>query len=99
MNFQRASKKLKVILHKHSGRGSDGTISVRGQGGRQKRFYRLIDWKRDKRNVWAEVCTLEYDPNRSVNISLVKYADGEYRYILHPLGLSINEKIIDGSVC
>jgi large subunit ribosomal protein L2 len=96
MNWQKVSKRLKVILPKHSGRNSSGSITIRGQGGRQKRFYRLIDWQRDKHQTWAEVMSIEYDPNRSVNICLLKYNDGEFRYILHPIGLGIGDKVIAG---
>lgn len=88
------TKKLMQILPKRSGRDQTGQISVRGRGGRQKRFYRLIDWKRDKRETKAEVLTIEYDPNRSTNISLIEYEDGEQRYILHPQGLTVGNKII-----
>lgn len=87
-------KSLKIILKKHSGRDSSGTISVRHQGGRQKRYYRTIDFRRDKRNVEAAVVGIEYDPNRNVKIALVQYKDGEKRYILHPLGLKLGDKVI-----
>lgn len=89
-------KKLKVILKKHSGRNNSGKISVRHQGGRQKRYYRLIDFKRDKLNIKAKVLRTEYDPNRTVNIALVQYVDGEKRYILQPEGLKVGETIIAG---
>ena len=87
-------KKLMVILKKHSGRDSSGTISVRHQGGRHKRYYRLIDFKRDKRDIKGVVEGIEYDPNRNVDIALINYADGEKRYILSPKDLEINDKII-----
>ena len=87
-------KKLIVILKKHSGRDSSGTISVRHQGGRHKRYYRLIDFKRDKRDIKGVVEGIEYDPNRNVDIALINYADGEKRYILSPNDLKINDKII-----
>lgn len=86
-------KKLKKILKKHSGR-SHGRVTVRGQGGRHKRYYRIIDFKRDKFGVEGEVIGLEYDPNRNVEIALVKYADGEYRYILAPKGIAVSDKIV-----
>ena len=89
-------KKLKVILKKHSGRDNSGQISVRHQGGRHKRYYRIIDFKRDKRNILGKVVTIEYDPNRTVNIALIEYEDGEKKYILHPQGLNIGESIIAG---
>jgi|SRR3989344_3655696 len=84
---------LKTILKKHSGR-SKGRVTVRGQGGRHKRFYREIDFKRDKFGVEGVVSGLEYDPNRNVGIALIEYPDGEYRYILSPKGLKIGEKVI-----
>lgn len=89
-------KSLIEILKKHSGRDSSGTISVRHQGGRQKRYYRIIDFKRNKRDMEAEVKTIEYDPNRNAHISLVQYTDGEKRYIIHPKDLKIGTKIIAG---
>lgn len=89
-------KKLTVILKKHSGRDSTGTISVRHQGGRQKRYYRVIDFKRDKREMLGEVIQIELDPNRNAHIALITYKDGEQRYILHPKGLNQGDKIIAG---
>ncbi|MBI4035519.1 50S ribosomal protein L2 [Candidatus Daviesbacteria bacterium] len=86
---------LKRLLKKHSGR-SGGVVTVRGQGGRHKRYYREIDFKRDKFGVSGEVASLEYDPNRNVDIALIKYADGEYRYILAPKGISLGDKVISG---
>ncbi len=88
-------KKLKTLLKKHSGRSS-GVLTVRGQGGRHKRYYREIDFKRDKFGVLGEIVGLEYDPNRNVDIALIKYEDGEYRYILAPKGLSVGDKVGSG---
>lgn len=88
------NKKLKIILKKHSGRDNTGQVSVRHQGGRQKRYYRLIDFKRDKKNVEGRVMAIEYDPNRTVNIALVEYKDGEKRYILQPQGLKVGDSVI-----
>ncbi|MBI2020304.1 50S ribosomal protein L2 [Candidatus Daviesbacteria bacterium] len=88
-----APKNLRTILKKHSGR-SHGQVTVRAQGGRHKRYFRDIDFKRDKFGVEGEVVGLEYDPNRNVDIALIKYADGEYRYILAPSGLKIGDKVI-----
>lgn len=88
-------KSLRVILQKKSGR-SHGTITVRHQGGREKRYYRIIDFKRDKFGVSGEISAFEYDPNRNVNIALVKYSDGQYRYILAPQGLLVGDKITSG---
>lgn len=87
-------KKLKSILPKNSGRDAKGHISVRHQGGRQKRFLRDIDFKRDKRDVWGKVMGLEYDPNRNADIALIAYSDGEKRYILAPLGLKEGMRVI-----
>ena len=89
-------KSLIKILKKHSGRDNSGKVSMRHQGGRQKRYYRIIDFKRDKRDIEATVRGIEYDPNRNAHIALVEYADGEKRYIIHPKGLEINDKIIAG---
>ncbi len=86
--------KLKKLLRKNSGRSSSGRITVRSQGGRHKRFYREIDFKRDKRGVLGEVVGIEYDPNRNVDIALIKYPDGDYRYILAPKDLSLGDKVI-----
>ncbi|MBI2018356.1 50S ribosomal protein L2 [Candidatus Daviesbacteria bacterium] len=85
-------KTLKTILKKHSGR-SRGRVTVRGQGGRHKRYYREIDFKRDKLGVLGEVVSIDYDPNRNVDIALIKYQDGEFRYILAPSGLKIGDKV------
>jgi len=87
-------KSLIYILKKHSGRDNTGKISVRHQGKRQKRYYRLIDFKRDKRDIEAKVVQFEYDPNRNNHIALVEYKDGEKRYILLPKDLKIGDKII-----
>ncbi len=84
---------LLVILPKKSGR-SHGQITVRHQGGRHKRFLRIIDTKRDKRDIWGKVAEMEYDPNRTANVALVVYSDGEKRYTLAPLGLKVGTKII-----
>ncbi len=90
-----APKNLRVILKKHSGR-SFGTVTVRHQGGRHKRYYRLIDFRRDKFGVEGKVVALEYDPNRNVDIALVKYQDGDYRYILAPKDLQTGDPVIAG---
>jgi len=87
-------KKLKRILPKKSGRGASGRITVRHRGGRQKRFLRKIDFKRDKRDVRGRVELIEYDPNRNADVALVIYVDGERRYILAPEGLKIGQKIM-----
>ena len=90
----RPEKNLIKILKKHSGRDNTGKITVRHQGKRQKRYYRLIDFKRDKRDMEATVVCFEYDPNRNNKIALVKYKDGEKRYILLPKELKVDDRII-----
>lgn len=89
-------KSLTKILKKRSGRDRTGQISVRHQGGRQKRYYRMIDFKRDKQNIEGQVIRIEYDPNRTANIALIEYADKERRYIIHPVGLNIGDTVISG---
>jgi len=89
-------KSLVESLKKNSGRNAQGRMTVRHQGGGHKRLYRKIDFKRDKDGVPARVATIEYDPNRSANIALLNYADGEKRYILAPNGLKVGDKIISG---
>ncbi|OGG07310.1 50S ribosomal protein L2 [Candidatus Gottesmanbacteria bacterium RIFCSPHIGHO2_01_FULL_42_12] len=89
-------KSLIMILKKESGRDNSGHISSHHIGGRQKRYYRLIDFRRDKVGVEGRIETIEYDPNRSVNISLVLYRDGDKRYILHPQGMVVGEKVVAG---
>ncbi len=79
-----------------SGRGCNGKISVRRRGGGHKRLYRLVDFRRDNIDVVGEVVSIEYDPNRTANIALIKYADGDYRYILAPLGLKVGSKVESG---
>ena len=91
-----SEKGLTVILGKHSGRNNQGIVTVRHQGGRQKRFLRLIDFKRDKIDIAAKVASIEYDPNRTANIALLNYIDGEKRYILHPEGLKVGDKVMAG---
>ncbi len=87
-------QKLKTIKKKKSGRDNKGHISVRHQGGQQKRFLRLIDWRRDKVDVEATVKSIEYDPNRTADIALLVYKDGEKRYILSPEDLKIGDTVI-----
>ncbi|MEX1158983.1 MAG: 50S ribosomal protein L2 [Thermomicrobiales bacterium] len=89
-------KSLIEILPKHSGRNVQGRLTVRHQGGRQKRYYRKIDFKRNKPGVPAKVATIEYDPNRSARIALLHYVDGEKRYILAPLGLKVGDMVQSG---
>jgi large subunit ribosomal protein L2 len=80
-----------------NGRNNQGRLTVRHRGGGQKRFYRLIDFKRDKFDVPAKLATVEYDPNRSARVGLLHYADGEKRYMLVPNGLSVGDTVIAGS--
>lgn len=87
---------LKFIRKKHSGRNFSGQVTVRHQGGEHKRFYRNIDFKRDKIGIVGKVVSIEYDPNRNSEIALVQYADGERRYILRPDGLNINDSVMSG---
>lgn len=89
-------KSLLVPLNKTGGRNSQGKITVRHIGGGHKRHYRVIDFKRNKDNVPGKVATIEYDPNRSANIALINYADGEKRYIIAPNGLSVNDTVMSG---
>ena len=89
-------KSLITILKKKAGRNSQGKITVRHRGGGHKRYYRLIDFKRDKRDIPGTVVALEYDPNRSANIALIQYPDGEKRYILAPDKLKQGDSIIAG---
>ena len=93
---QTPEKSLTRGLTKTGGRNSVGRISVRFRGGGHKRRYRTIDFKRDKRGVAATVVSVEYDPNRSANIALLKYEDGEKRYILQPVGLKVGMTILAG---
>jgi large subunit ribosomal protein L2 len=87
-------KQLMSILPKKSGRGVRGRITVRHQGGRQKRFLREIDFKRNKEDIWARVAMINYEPNRNANIALLVYADGDKKYILAPSGLKEDQKVI-----
>src|SRR5262245_12438837 len=89
-------KPLVEKLHQSGGRNNRGALTAWWRGGGHKRMYRIIDFKRDKRNIPAKVATIEYDPNRSARIALVTYADGEKRYILQPLGLKVGDTIIAG---
>jgi large subunit ribosomal protein L2 len=89
-------KTLLEPLKKKAGRNTDGRITMRHQGGGHKRKYRVIDFKRDKDSIPAKVATIEYDPNRSANIALLHYADGEKRYILAPVGIAVGTQIISG---
>ncbi|MDL4841387.1 50S ribosomal protein L2 [Aquibacillus rhizosphaerae] len=89
-------KSLLAPLSKRGGRNNQGKLTVRHQGGGHKRKYRIIDFKRDKDGIPGRVATIEYDPNRTANIALINYADGEKRYILAPKGLQVGTEIISG---
>lgn len=89
-------KSLTVPLKSSAGRNNYGRITSRHRGGGRKRAYRIIDFKRDKDGVPAKVASIEYDPNRSARIALLHYADGEKRYILAPVGLSVGDTVISG---
>lgn len=93
---KKPEKALLEPLNKKAGRNNQGRITVRHQGGGHKRQYRVIDFRRDKDGVPAKVAAIEYDPNRSARIALLHYADGEKRYILAPLGLQVNDKVVSG---
>ena len=89
-------RSLLSTIKKNAGRNSYGRITVRHRGGGNRRKYRVIDFKREKFGVTAEVKTLEYDPNRSAFIALVQYEDGEKRYILAPQDLKVGDKVVSG---
>ena len=90
-------KSLVVTVKKNGGRNNQGKITVRHQGGGAKRKYRIIDFKRNKLNVPGTVASIEYDPNRTANIALINYADGEKRYIIAPKGLTVGMTVVAGA--
>ena len=90
-------KSLTTSLKKHAGRNNQGKITVRHHGGGSRRKYRIIDFKRRKDDVPATVVSIEYDPNRTANIALISYADGEKAYILAPVGLKVGDKVMNGA--
>lgn len=90
-------KSLTVTLKKHSGRNARGKITVRHRGGGYRPKYRIIDFKRNKDGIPGTVATIEYDPNRSANIALINYADGEKRYIIAPNKLAVGDVIVSGA--
>jgi large subunit ribosomal protein L2 len=89
-------KPLVENLHRSGGRNNHGELTSWWRGGGHKRLYRIIDFKRDKKDIAGKVSTIEYDPNRSARIALVTYADGEKRYILQPLGLKVGDTVVAG---
>ena len=92
-------KSLLKIKTKTAGRNNSGKITVRHHGGGAKRKYRVIDFRRNKFDIVGTVASIEYDPNRSANIALINYADGEKRYIIAPKGLEVGMKIVSGESC
>ena len=96
LTASKPEKSLTTGLNKKAGRDNQGRISVRRRGGGHKRSYRIIDFKRDKYGIPGIVKTIEYDPNRSANIALVFYADGEKRYMIAPKGLTVGTTVISG---
>src|SRR5574344_746197 len=96
LTTDRPEKTLVSGKKSNGGRGAGGRISVRHQGGGHKKLYREIDFKRDKHGIPGTVRTIEYDPNRSANIALIFYADGDKRYIIAPKGLQVGQKILSG---
>jgi large subunit ribosomal protein L2 len=89
-------KPLVETLHRSGGRNNHGELTSWWRGGGHKRLYRIIDFKRDKKDIGGKVATIEYDPNRSARIALITYADGEKRYILQPNGLKVGDAVIAG---
>ena len=94
---KKPEKSLLAKLTNKAGRNNQGKITVRHQGGGEKRKYRIIDFKRNKFDIKGKVATIEYDPNRSANIALINYVDGEKRYIIAPKGLKVGMEIISSS--
>lgn len=93
---KKPEKTLVVPLRKKGGRNNQGKLTVRHRGGGAKRHYRIIDFKRNKTGIPGRVASIEYDPNRSANIALIQYADGEKRYILAPIGLKLGAPVMAG---
>jgi large subunit ribosomal protein L2 len=91
-------RSLTEAIRKHGGRNNTGRVTVRHRGGGHKRRYRIIDFKRNKFDVPAQVIAVEYDPNRSARIALVQYEDGEKRYIIAPLGLKVGDRVASGEL-
>lgn len=90
-------RSLIVVRKKHAGRNSYGRITVRHQGGGNRQFIRLVDFKRDKRGIPAKVAAIEYDPNRTARLALLHYVDGEKRYIVAPLGVQVGDMLMAGA--
>jgi large subunit ribosomal protein L2 len=96
LTTNKPEKSLLAPINKKAGRNNQGRITVRHQGGGHKRQYRIIDFKRDKDGIPGRVATIEYDPNRTANIALINYVDGEKRYILAPKGIEVGQEIMSG---
>jgi large subunit ribosomal protein L2 len=96
VSSEKPEKSLLRVIKKTGGRNANGRITCRHRGGGHRRHYRIIDFKRDKIGIPARVARIEYDPNRSARIALLYYADGEKRYILAPLNLSVNDVVMSG---
>jgi large subunit ribosomal protein L2 len=93
---KKPEKQLLRIIKKSGGRNANGRITARHRGGGHKRYYRIVDFKRDKIGIPAKVASIEYDPNRSARIALLQYSDGEKRYILAPTRLSVGDSVMSG---
>src|SRR3982074_1654960 len=93
---KKPEKRLLVSLKTDAGRNAQGKITVRHQGGGHRKLYRIIDFKPKKRRITATGSAVEYDPNRSARIALLTYADGEKRYLLAPVGLTVGDKVVSG---
>ena len=91
---KRPEKSLTKPLNKMAGRNNQGKMTMRNRGGGHKRLYRIVDFKRNKDGIKAEVIALEYDPNRSANIALIQYTDGQKSYILAPTGLKVGDQVV-----
>ncbi len=87
-------RSLIVLRKKHAGRDNTGTVSVRHQGGGNRQYIRIVDFKREKRDIPAKVAAIEYDPNRTARLALLVYADGEKRYMIAPLGLKVGDTVV-----
>jgi large subunit ribosomal protein L2 len=96
LSKNRPERSLIAIRQNHAGRDNKGRISVRHQGGGNRQYIRMVDFKRDKRGVPGRVDSIQYDPNRTARLALINYADGEKRYILAPLGLKVDDSIVAG---
>ena len=96
LSKDRPERSLITIRQKHAGRDNKGRISVRHQGGGNRQYIRMVDYKRDKRGIPGRVDSIQYDPNRTARLALINYLDGEKRYIIAPLGLKVDDMIVAG---